>query len=415
MQGGDKPVPPDVPFSGHPAIIQMMKWTRTDFGPVPVKSWCEPLDAGTVEQVRHLANHPKFFHHIALMPDCHIGCGMPIGGVIACEEAVIPNAVGVDIGCGMVAVQTDYAADALKDTTVRRILDDVKRTVPMGEGHAHRAPQQWAGFKKYGRPDWTDAHTWDLALRNLGTLGGGNHFLEIQSGDDNLVWLMIHSGSRNYGLKVAEYHHRVAQKLNFETSSADLAWLPVESKEGQAYIREMNFALDYARENRARMMAAFCEQVAHVLPGVEFTREINIHHNYAGRENHFGREVWVHRKGATSARAGETGIIPGSMGTPSYIVKGLGLADSFDSCSHGAGRRLGRRQACRTLTKEECDRAMRGVVFDGWKPARGRKQKGLLDLEEAPPAYKDIEMVIKAQLDLIEPLVKLRPLGVLKG
>lgn len=392
-----------------------MKWTRTDLGPVPVKSWCDDLDAGTLEQVRHLANHPRVFHHIALMPDCHIGYGMPIGGVIACDGAVIPNAVGVDIGCGMGAVQTDYQADALNETDVRRILDSVKHLVPLGEGHSHHLPQKWEGFARHGRPGWIDAHTWELAQCNLGTLGGGNHFLEIQAGDDGFVWLMIHSGSRNFGYRIAEYHHRIAQELNLETSSFDLAWLPVESEEGQTYIREMNFALDYARENRARMMAAFKAKVATVLPEINFVQEINIHHNYAASETHYGREVWVHRKGATSARPGELGIIPGSMGTLSFIVKGRGNTESYASCSHGAGRRLGRREACRLLTKEECDSSMRGVVFDGWKPAHGRKQKGLLDLEEAPPAYKDIEEVIAAQSDLIEPLVKLRPRGVLKG
>lgn len=349
------------------------------------------------------------------MPDCHIGYGMPIGGVIACEHAVIPNAVGVDIGCGMVAVRTDCPAARLDEAAVRHILAGVKAAVPMGEGHAHRTPQTWDGFERYGRPAWTDARTWDLARCNLGTLGGGNHFLEIQVGDDGFVWLMIHSGSRNFGLKVAERHHRIAQQIRFATPSADLAWLPADSPEGQAYLRDMAFALDYARENRARLMAAFRKQVARVLDGVGFVREINIHHNYAAREEHFGRSAWVHRKGATSARAGEAGIIPGSMGTPSYIVEGLGNAASFCSCSHGAGRRLGRRQACRTLTREECDRAMRGVVFDGWKPARGRGQKGLLDLEEAPPAYKDIEAVIRAQLDLVRPVAKLCPRGVLKG
>jgi tRNA-splicing ligase RtcB len=392
-----------------------MKWIKTEFGSVPIKSWCSDFDAGTLEQVRHLANHPCVFHHIALMADCHVGYGMPIGGVIACDSAVIPNAVGVDIGCGMGAVQTDCPADALEKTAVRRILDSVKHLVPVGEGHAHHLAQKWAGFEQYHRPGWVDAHTWELAQYSLGTLGGGNHFLEIQSGDDGFVWLMLHSGSRNLGFKTAEHHHLIAQELNLETSSADLAWLPVQSEEGQAYIREMNFALDYARENRARMMTAFKGQAAMVLPGVKFVQEINIHHNYAAPETHFGREVWVHRKGATSARSGELGIIPGSMGTLSYIVKGLGNAESFTSCSHGAGRRLGRREACRMLTKEECDSSMRGVVFDGWKPAHGRKQKGLLDLEEAPPAYKDIEEVIAAQRDLIDPLVKLRPLGVLKG
>lgn len=236
-----------------------------------------------------------------------------------------------------------------------------------------------------------------------------------------MVWLMLHSGSRNLGHRVASHYHKMAMNLNekwrAKIPDKNLAFLPSE-EEGRAYIRDMNFALEYAAENRRIMMEVFKEAVVEVLGEVNFLQEINIHHNYASRENHFGRDVWVHRKGATAARRNQKGIIPGSMGTASYIVEGLGNPESFMSCSHGAGRILGRAEACRTLTVEECDRAMKGVVYDRWHRYKGRRNdagKKMLDLSESPLAYKDIDTVIESELDLIKPLVKLQPLGVVKG
>jgi tRNA-splicing ligase RtcB len=405
-----------------------MKWTKHDPGRLPVKSWCEVVDDNAQLQADNLAAHPMLFRQVALMPDCHVGYGMPIGGVIACPDAVIPNAVGVDIGCGMSAVQTDLPAAAATPEVVRQILHSVKRSVPVGEGHAHRERQPWTGLdaRNHDRPGGVDAHAWELAYCNLGTLGGGNHFIELQQGDDGFVWLMIHSGSRNLGYRIAEHYHKLALRLNEQQCillpDPQLAYLRAETAEGRAYISDMNFALDYARENRCRIMAAFQREVAHLVKDVQFRREVNIHHNYAARERHFDREVWIHRKGATSAKPGETGIIPGSMGTPSYIVAGLGNPESFMSCSHGAGRIMGRQEACRSLSKEACDQAMAGIVFEGWKPlkakfgrAKAKPRAGAYDLEEAPLAYKDIEAVIAAQQDLVQVLVKLRPLGVLKG
>ena len=395
-----------------------------DVGRLPIKSWCLKVEPGAWQQAVNLANHPAVFRHVALMPDCHVGFGMPIGGVIATEHAIIPNAVGVDIGCGMGAVQTSCPAKGLRDEQIREILNEIKRNLPVGEGHAHRQSQEWTGFEKLGRwPGGVDNHGWDLAYRNLGTLGGGNHFVELQKGDDGWLWLMIHSGSRNLGLRIAEYYHKLAVRMNSRDKivlpDQELAFLPTDTEEGQGYIADMNFALEYARENRRRIMAVVKAALLHHVKGVEFLREINIHHNYAALERHFGREVWVHRKGATSAKEGEMGIIPGSMGTPSFIVRGLGAAESFQSCSHGAGRVMGRLEACRRLSREECDRAMAGIVFDGWKPASGRgkysKIKGLLDFEEAPQAYKNIDEVMDSQLDLVAPVVKLWPLGVIKG
>jgi len=391
-----------------------MEWENRDLGKVPVKSWCERVETGALEQAANLANHPKVFRHVALMPDCHVGYGMPIGGVVACKDSIIPNAVGVDIGCGMCAVQTDFPVAEISRDQVVQCLEAVKRGVPMGEGHGHRQPQEWERFNEL--PGWLDGRTRELAFKNLGSLGGGNHFIEIQAGDDGNLWLMLHSGSRNLGYRIAEHHHQKAQEQCAGFAVPDLDWLAVESEAGRDYVREMNLALDYALENRARMMQVFKEAV-HTCAGVNFLRKINIHHNYAAAEEHFGEKVWVHRKGATSAKEGEMGIIPGSMGTHSYIVRGKGNADSFASCSHGAGRKMGRMAASRSLSKGECDQAMEGIVFSGWHTMRGRGKKGrsMLDLSEAPQAYKDIGEVIEAELDLIDPVVRLQPLGVLKG
>lgn len=405
-----------------------MNWVKyNEQMKIPVKSWCENIEEEALKQALNLASHPVIAGHVALMPDCHVGYGMPIGGVIACLGTVIPNAVGVDIGCGMVAVETGCPAEKLRDMALRRkIIDAIKQLIPAGEGNAHRQEQEWEGFEQYldsvgGKSEihWMDA----LDRRNLGTLGGGNHFIELQESDAGKIWLMIHSGSRNLGYKIAGHYNKVAIRLNelehVELPSKDLAFLRANSDEGMGYIRDMQFALAYALENRRRMMASFKQAVGDCLGNIEFIREINIHHNYAALEKHFGGEFWIHRKGATSAKSGELGIIPGSMGASSYIVEGLGNVESFQSCSHGAGRRMGRQDACRRLSVEECDRAMSGIAFDRWGKLRSKwgKQKdaGLYDLGEAPQAYKDIDEVINSELDLIRPLVKLHPLAVVKG
>lgn len=395
---------------------------------IPIKSWCAEIEEGAMAQAVNLARHPRTVGHVALMPDCHVGYGMPIGGVIACANTVIPNAVGVDIGCGMVAVETDRPANALHGKAdIRNMLDAIKQRIPVGEGNAHRQPQRWQGFDEFrdrlrGRqPAWLSEERWLHDRRNLGTLGGGNHFIELQTDEEGILWLMIHSGSRNLGYRIAECHHRIAQALcakrGISLPDKDLALLDADSAEGEAYVRDMNFALTYALENRHRMMAVFKKVFAKRFPEVTVVREVNIHHNFAALEEHAGRRLWIHRKGATSARKGEVGIIPGSMGTHSYIVEGKGAEESFASCSHGAGRVMGRMAACRNLNAEECDRAMGDVVYDRWSKLKGRrgKKQGMLDLAEAPPAYKDIDAVMAAQEDLVTPLVRLRPLGVVKG
>lgn len=400
-----------------------MEWVKKeDKYRVPIKSWCRNVEDLAMKQAEDLAMHPAVFRHVSLMPDCHPGYGMPIGGVIATTDVVIPNAVGVDIGCGMGAVKTNIPVAETTREKLREVTHQVKKAVPCGEGRAHKCRQAWDGLddiEDYADRGWYTAHVRDLALKNLGTLGGGNHFIEIQAGDDDCVWLMLHSGSRHLGNVIARFYNSIAVSLNrkwyADTPGKDLAFLPTDTREGRDYIRDMNFALSYAGENRKRMMIRLMEAFNAIFRDAIFSDEVNIHHNYAALENHFGKTVWVHRKGATSAKPGEKGIIPGSMGTSSYLVEGLGNPESFMSCSHGAGRVMGRMQASRNLTPEDADKAMQGIVYDRWNKVKRGKSKGMYDLGEAPQAYKNIEDVMSSEMDLIKPLHKFRPLGVVKG
>ena len=388
-----------------------MKFVDSNYR-VPIKSWCEPVEEGALKQAINLTAFPFVFRHVALMADCHEGFGMPIGGVIACMDTIVPNAVGVDIGCGVCAVQTDLSPDSMDKETVRAICNGILKTIPVGFDH-YKKDRQWEGFQNVpGSPILQTELS--NARRQLGTLGGGNHFIEIQSGNDGRLWLMIHSGSRNFGYKIAKYYHEKAlafcDKRRLALPARDLAYLPMDTKEAVEYKNAMDFALLFARANRDEMKRE-CAEILSRITHCRILSEINIHHNYAAQETHFGRTVIVHRKGATSARVNETGIIPGSMGTASYIVRGLGNPESFESCSHGAGRIMSRHEANRRLSLEDARRAMKGVIFDGWKTGKKRKP----DLSEAPQAYKDIESVIEAQKDLVEVMVRLTPLGVVKG
>ncbi len=411
-----------------------MKWQKLEEGfRIPVKSWCENCEEGAVQQAANLAKHPVLFSHVALMPDAHQGYGMPIGGVVAAEQAVIPAAVGVDIGCGMIAVETDIPAERFAEMSFRRAFQErLKERIPVGDGVSHQTTQDWEGFEAYTANNSMRADLWPSKLdrKNLGTLGGGNHFIELQKttaldgqGEPeggSKIWLMIHSGSRNLGKRIEEHYHRIAKRLctrfHVPLADPDLAFLPIEEVEGHRYFTDMLFALRYAKENRRRMMEVMKETLAEFVPEVNFIQTIDIHHNYAAFEEHFGKTVCVHRKGATSAKLDEIGVIPGSMGAASYIVRGLGNPQSFMSCSHGAGRKMSRISASRNLTVEECDKAMEGIVCERWHAYKGYgKAKGCLDLSEAPQAYKDIEEVITAETDLVEPLVRLVPLASLKG
>ena len=372
---------------------------------LPVKLWLDDIEDGALAQARNLANLPFAYKWIAIMPDSHQGYGMPIGGVLATRQVVVPNAVGVDIGCGMMAVQTSLTQ--IDVSTLEQIMGEIRRAVPVGFKH-HDEEMDWQGFD-----DAPDIEVIQRELKSaskqIGTLGGGNHFIEIQRGDDGHIWLMLHSGSRNFGLQVATEYHKKAVKLcekwHSDIPHKDLSFLPMDTQEGEEYFAAMNYCLQFAQANREQMMARISAIVAN-LTGAVMGETVNIHHNYAAMENHFGNNVLVHRKGATRATAGLTGIIPGSMGSSSYIVEGLGNPESFQSCSHGAGRRMGRNEAIKTLNLAEEQRKMEGIL------GQPRSQQ---ELEEAPGAYKDIDQVMENQRDLVKIKVKLKPLAVIKG
>ena len=377
---------------------------------LPIFSWCSEPEAGALEQARHIAQLPFAYHHVALMPDTHQGYGMPIGGVLALENTVIPNAVGVDIGCGMLACQT-----SLEDITqdeIKQIMGLARKSIPVGFNH-RKTPLQLDPPPENAAISNAE---YQSARHQLGTLGGGNHFIEIQRGSDGHIWFMIHSGSRNIGKKVCDHYNALAKRLNKQGQSGvppkwDLAALSMDTAEGRAYIAEMDYCQRFALRNREVMAEHICEAFTQVFgPGVAVPERptYNIHHNYASLEHHFGKDVWVHRKGATSARADEMGIIPGSQGTKSYIVRGLGNPDSFCSCSHGAGRIMGRKEAQRRLSLADEIRRMdeRGIIHG---------IRGVRDLDEAAGAYKNIDLVMAEQADLVEIAVELTPLGVIKG
>lgn len=395
-------------------------------GKLPVFNWASNLEESAMQQAINMSNMPCAYHHIAVMPDGHCGKGVCIGGVLALKNAICPNAIGVDISCGMCAVKTNVNAESLSEMSVRREWHNlIKDRIPVGMGHAHRKPQSWDGFENYLDSHSDRASLWPLEIdrRNLHGLGDGNHFGELQRDEEGTVWIMFHSGSRNLGYRIASHYHEIAKKLCkrffVDLPDEDLAFLPIDEVAGQQYLEDMRFAMEYAKENRKGMMDIALESLKTVCDGLGVPcNEVwryDIHHNYAALENHFGENVWVHRKGATSAKKDEIGIIPGSMGTSSYIVRGLGNPESFMSCSHGAGRKMSRTAASQNLTVEECDKAMEGIVCDRWGKMHRGKCKGKLDLSEAPGAYKDIEEVIANEADLVKPIVKLTPLAVLKG
>lgn len=379
-------------------------------GNIPIKSWCDNVEDEAMKQAINLSNHPVIIKHVALMSDCHMGYGMPIGGVIAVKDAIIPNAVGVDIGCGMIAVQTSL--QEIKEDEIKTIIGQLRALIPTGFNW-HNQDQKWDGFDEVPNIDILKKQI-SNAKKQLGTMGSGNHFNEIQKGDDGYIWLMIHSGSRNLGKQTADYYHKIALKMcdvwNSNIPDKDLAYFPNYDKHFDEYYNAMTFCLKFAQENRNRMMHHFKDVVMNVTGGHP-VQEINIHHNFANMENHFGENVMIHRKGATQAFENQLGIIPGSMGTNSYIVKGKGNIQSFKSCSHGAGRIMGRNEFNRTHTEEDCNKALEGVVFGRWNKDR----KGNIDLSEAPQAYKDIDVVIENQKDLVDVVVKLKPLGCMKG
>ena len=382
---------------------------------VIVKNWATELDEHGRQEVDNICKLPFIHHHLALMPDAHGGKGMPIGGVLATKGVVIPNAVGVDIGCGMCAVKTNVRVEEVTQEVLRKkILRGIRKQIPLGMAHHKQAQSEEympQGFDTDSmtvvRRELTAAH------KQVGTLGGGNHFIEIQRDDEGWMWIMIHSGSRNLGKQVGNYYNDKAESLNRRwysvvPSEINLPFLPLKTDEFHQYWAEMEYCVAFALCNRSLMMQRIEEVIGDTLSGAEFEPIINIAHNYATWENHFGENCIVHRKGATLATAGTTGIIPGSQGTCSYITEGLGNPESFMSCSHGAGRRLSRTAARNELSlEEEIGRLERlGVIH----AIRGRD-----DLDEAAGAYKNIDEVMAAQSDLVRIRTRLSPVAVIKG
>ena len=381
----------------------------------PVKVWAKYVDPHAWKEIDNLSRLPFIYHHLAFMPDVHGGMGMPIGGVLASKKVVVPNAVGVDIGCGMCAVKTNLKADEISRDVIRKeIMSGIRARIPLGMDH-HKDLQDEA-FMPQGH-DIDNLHVvsrqYVSARRQVGTLGGGNHFIELQKDDDGYLWIMLHSGSRNLGKQVGDYYNKMAKELNTMYHTAvDPSWqmhfLPLGSKEFTAYWKEMSYCVDFALCNRQLMMDRIQEIIADAIPEVQFEPMINIAHNYAAWENHYGEDVIVHRKGAVRARAGEIGIIPGSQGTSSYIVEGLGCPESFMSSSHGAGRLMSRTEAIKTLSlKKEIE------MLDSKGIIHGIRSQNHLD--EAASANKNIDEVMANQQDLVKIVTRLSPIAVVKG
>ena len=392
-----------------------------DEGRVPVKIYTGEIEPAARAQLVNVSRLPIVHHHVAAMPDVHLGIGATVGSVIPTLHAIIPAAVGVDIGCGMMAARLSLDSNQLDEKGLRKVFDQITRDVPVGfaqhndrdvRDHAARRFQkglnrildQHPGIQKRkskSKSSW--AH-------QLGTLGGGNHFIEVCLDESGRVWVMLHSGSRGIGNAIGTYFIELAkkdsQKNNVHLPDADLAYFPEGARHFDDYVQAVGWAQDYARANREEMMDLVLEAMRRHLPAFEVTgAAVNCHHNYVERERHFGEEVWLTRKGAIRARAGDLGIIPGSMGARSYIVRGKGAAESFHSCAHGAGRKMSRNMAHRQFKVEDLVQQTQGVVC--------RKDQGVLD--EIPGAYKDIDEVMANQSDLVEVVHTLKQVLCVKG
>jgi tRNA-splicing ligase RtcB len=385
-----------------------------------VLAWLPPdqIEDQVRDQALRTAGVACVHGHVALMPDAHLGKGATIGSVIPTAEAIIPSAVGVDIGCGVVAAPVrDLVLERLPDH-LDPLVDQWARTIPAGLGRESReVDRAWAAFEReHGHPTlWErDPKLARRAPRQLGTLGSGNHFLELCADDTGRIWVMLHSGSRGPGNRLATHHIERAKgtmrRWSSELTDPDLAYLVQGEPAFDAYIHDLRWAQAYARVNRDRMMRVALEQLG-ALAGrdlaFEAERYIHNHHNYAALEEHGGRQLWITRKGAISARPGQLGVIPGSMGTGSYVVRGRGNPAAYHSASHGAGRRMSRSRARRTFTAEDMERVMQGRV---WQRAAARRL-----IDEIPGAYKDLDQVMAYQHDLVEVVTHLRTLVNYKG
>jgi tRNA-splicing ligase RtcB len=383
-----------------------------------VKTWLPPeqIEPAARAQIDNVSRMPFLFKHVAVMPDCHLGKGATVGTVIATRGAIIPAAVGVDVGCGMVAVRTKFFADQLPDE-LRSLREGIERRIPLGTGGANRkitktAAPRISALRAAAQVDYSRFADWTA---QLGSLGSGNHFVEVSVDEIGQVWLVLHSGSRGVGNRVADSHIKTAQRLmraaGVELPDRDLAYHSEDPPEFDAYMRDLTWAQEYARLNREEMMDRVLTEVSYAFYGedghqqeIELQR-INCHHNFTQRENHFGHNVWITRKGAIQMQEGQKGVIPGSMGTRSYIVSGLGNPQAFHSAPHGAGRRFSRNEARRRFSMADFDAAMKGIEC--------RHSAQLID--ELPMAYKDIDEVIENSKDLVRVEHVLRQVVNVKG
>jgi tRNA-splicing ligase RtcB len=389
-------------------------------GRVPVKVYTAEIEPAARSQLVNISRLPVVHHHVAAMPDVHLGIGATVGSVIPTLRAIIPAAVGVDIGCGMIAARLSLTANHVDEASLRKLYNQISRDVPAGFAqHDERRARAHAArpFKK-GLSSILQKHPgiqkrigkssrWEL---QLGTLGGGNHFIELCLDEAQRAWVLLHSGSRGIGNALGSYFmelaRRDAERNQLQLPDRDLAYFPEGARHFDDYVEAVGWAQDYARANRAEMMDLVIEALRRHLPPFELTGEaVNCHHNYVEREAHFGERVWLTRKGAIRARAGELGIIPGSMGARSYIVRGKGSPESFDSCAHGAGRLMSRKAAQKKFRVEDLVEQTQGVVC--------RKDKGVID--EIPGAYKDIDQVMANQSDLVEVVHTLKQVLCVKG
>ena len=387
---------------------------------VPVRIWTDDIDDASRRQLANIAALPIVHHHVAAMPDVHLGIGATIGSVIATRGAIIPAAVGVDIGCGMVACQLSLEARQLDERALQRVFDQISRDVPVGRAQhdderalvkaarpfearlkalTQKHPQLLKSFGKFSK--W---------VNQIGTLGGGNHFIEVCLDEADRVWVMLHSGSRGIGNALATYFidlaRKDAERHSIHLPDRDLAYFREGSEHFDDYVAAVNWAQEYAFANRECMLDLVRAALARHLPPFVVTGEVvNCHHNYVAREHHYGADVWVTRKGAIRARAGDPGIVPGSMGARSYIVRGRGCRESFDSSAHGAGRRMSRTEANRRFSESELRDQTTGVIC--------RKDRGVID--EIPAAYKDIDAVMANQDDLTEIVHTLKQVVCVKG
>jgi len=415
---------------------------------IDIRSWCPDVEPQAMAQMVLIAQLP-FVKEICLMPDGHLGQNMCIGGVVATDNVIVPDFVGSDIGCGMCAMKTSLTVNDLTQEVSKELFNHITRDIPVGfnQNSEINISELYLRYDKQYQAIWMkifgdsnkqfvqnkkyhplkDKDEDSAFFNQLGTLGGGNHFIEVQSDADGYIWVMIHSGSRNMGKLIGDHYNEIASSCNkmWHSNNQDIPFLPVNSEEGQAYLTWMEYALQFAFMNRKAMIdkvAAIFERM--FKSKFEITTDeicdqlvINIHHNYAALENHHGHNVWVHRKGATLATDKTIGVIPGSMGTSSYIVKGLGNHLSLQSCSHGAGRLMGRKEFSRQMKDryEEIEKSLDGVVHSEFGEFKYGKEKGMKDVSEAPSAYKDIDEVIENEKDLVDVLVKLTPKISIKG